>query len=243
MPVSPAPPDRPPPAPRPFRLRAVDAVAYFQLLFGGIWLTVGGIITIVFTVVGGPFWNDIVLDRHGVKVNAILGTIEETSSRVNRRPVHRVHYVFTDRDGVERHGVGQTTEPWRFYAPDLQIEYDPGRPELSRISGERSSVFGLFGLFPMGFAVVGAIVFGLGMRKVLRVRHIYVHGEPARAEVTAVSPTLMQVNRRRVMRVEYAFDTIMGRMTGRTSAVSPPPVGSQLWILHLPSEPKRNVAA
>ena len=235
--------DRPPPAPRPFRLRAVDATAWFRLLFGGIWLTVGGVVAIVFTVVGGPFWNDIVLDRHGVKADAIMRTMEDTRSRVNGRRVHRVLFTFTDRDGVERHGMAQTTEPWRFYAPRFQIEYDPGLPELSRISGERSSVFGLFVLFPFGFAAVGAIVFGLGMRRVLAVRRIYVRGEPARAEVTAVSPTLMRINRRRVMRVDYAFDTIVGRMTGRTNTVNPPPIGSQIWILHLPSGPKRNVAA
>jgi hypothetical protein len=241
--IVPVSPDMPPPAPRPFRLRAVDAVAWFKLLFGGIWLTVGGIISIVFTVTGGPFWNDVVLDRRGVRAEATLGTMEATSSYINRRRVHRVLYVFTDRNGVEQHGVGQTTEPWRFYAPNLTIEYDPQRPQVSRISGERSSVFGLFVLLPVGFAAVGAIVFGLGMRRVLAVRSIYVHGTPARAEVTAVSPTAMMVNRRRVMRVDYTFDTIMGRTTGRTSAVDPPAVGSRLWVLHLPSEPKRNVAA
>jgi len=236
-------PDRPPPAPRPFRLRAVDATAWFRLLFGGIWLIVGGIVAIVFTIAGGPFWNDIALDRHGVKADAIKGTMEATGSRVNGRRVHRVLFTFTDRDGVERHGMAQTTEPWRFYAPRFQIEYDPGRPELSRIIGEKSSVFGLYVLFPLGFAAVGAFVFALGMRRVLAVRRIYVHGEPASAEVTALSPTLMRINSRRVVRVDYAFDTIMGRMTGSTNTVNPLPVGSQLWILHLPSEPKRNVAA
>jgi hypothetical protein len=75
--------------------------------------------------------------------------MEATSSYINRRRVHRVLYVFTDRNGVEQHGVGQTTEPWRFYAPNLTIEYDPQRPQVSRISGERSSVFGLFVLFPL----------------------------------------------------------------------------------------------
>jgi hypothetical protein len=224
-------------------LRAVDATSWFRILFGGIWLTVGGIVTVVFTVAGGPFWNDITLDRHGVKADAILGSVEATNTRVNRRRVHRLHYVFTDRDGVERHGVAQTTEPSGFYAPRFQIEYDPARPEVSRISGERASVFGLFVLFPLGFAGVGASVFALGMSRVLAVRRIYVRGEPARAEVTAVSPTPMRINRRRVMRVDYAFDTVMGRMTGRTNTVNPPAVGSQLWILHLPSEPKRNVAA
>ena len=57
------------------------------------------------------------------------------------------------------------------------------------------------------------------------------------------TPTAMKINRRPVMRVDYAFDTIMGRATGSTTALDPPSIGASLWVLHLPSEPKRNVAA
>ena len=53
----------------------------------------------------------------------------------------------------------------------------------------------------------------------------------------------MKINRRPVMRVDYAFDTIMGRATGSTTALDPPSIGASIWVLHLPSEPKRNVAA
>ena len=235
--------DIPPPAPRPFRFRAVDATARFLVLFGAIWMGVGGFISVVFTVAGGPFWDDILLDRRGVTANAKLGLLEPTSSSVNGRRVHRVHYTFTDRDGVEHAGAGGTTDPARFYLPNMSIDYDPQAPSRSRLTGGSASFFGLFSLFPLGFAVVGAIVASFGLRRVRAVRAIYVHGQPVRAEVTGVSPTAMRINRRRVMRVEYAFDTIMGRATGSTTAVNPPPVGAALWVLHLPSEPKRNVAA
>jgi hypothetical protein len=237
----------PPPAPRPFRLRAVDAAAWFLLLFGGIWLTVGGMISIVFTIVGGPCWDDILLDRRGVTTMGAAGLIEPTSARINGQQVHRVHYTFTDAGGAAHAGSGQTTDPdriARLWGPfDLPIDYDPRAPDRSRLSGESSSLFGLFVLFPFAFAVVGAIVFWLGLRRVRAARAIYVNGQPARAQVTAIAPTLMRLNRRRVMRVDYAFDTVMGRATGRATSVDPPPVGGTLWVLHLPSDPKRNVAA
>jgi hypothetical protein len=240
-------PEMPPPAPRPFRFRAVGAAALFLLLFGGIWMTVGGAISVVFTVVGGPFWDDLLLDRRGVTAKAAAGLIEPTSARINRRRVHRVHYTFTDAGGVERAGSGITTDPdrvARLWGPfDLPIDYDPRAPERSRLTGESASLFGLFVLFPFAFAAVGAIVFAQGLRRLRTVRAIYVHGQPARAEVTAVAPTAMWRNRRRVMRVDYAFDTVTGRATGRATSVDPPPVGGTLWVLHLPSDPKRNVAA
>jgi hypothetical protein len=49
--------DAPPPAPRPFRLRAIDAVTVFLLLFGGIWAVVDIAVVIALGVAGGPFWQ------------------------------------------------------------------------------------------------------------------------------------------------------------------------------------------
>jgi hypothetical protein len=235
--------EMPPPAPRPFPFRAVDAGARFLLLFGAIWMFVGGFISVVFTIAGGPVWDDLLLDRRAVTAGATRGTIEPTSSRINGRPVHRVHYTFTDERGVEHAGAGNTTDPASFYMATLPVEYDPQAPGRSRLKGGSASFFGLFILFPLAFFVVGTIVFLVGARRVRAVRAIYVHGHAVRAEVTAVGPTAMRVNRRPVMRVDYAFDTIMGRATGSTTALNPPPVGASLWVLHLPSEPKRNVAA
>jgi hypothetical protein len=44
------------------------------------------------------------------------------------------------------------------------------------------------------------------------------------------------------MCVDYGFDTPVGRATGNTTTRDPPPVGSQLWVLHDPQDPKDNVA-
>ena len=177
-------------------------------MFGGIWLLVGTVITIAFTVGGGPVWNDLVLDRRGLATDATPTAIEPTGSRVNGRTVFRIAYTFTDRDGVARTGSTGTTNDRLLASAErrerLPVEYDPQAPLLSRVAGERASFFGWFILLPLGFAVVGAVIAARGLRSVLRVRQTYVHGHAILADVTAVVPTSMSVNRRRVMRVDYS---------------------------------------
>jgi Protein of unknown function (DUF3592) len=237
----------PAPAPRRFRLAAVDSSTTFLLLFGGIWAFVGLTISVVFTAVGGPFWHDLALDRRGVRVEATPTAVSPTSSRVNRRRVFRIEYSFADETGATRSGACGTTDDASIARAEqrqpLEIEYDPTRPALSRLRGGSASFFGLFVLFPFAFFVVGAALASAGIRRALRLRALYIGGQAALATVTAVASTLMRVNRRPVMRVEYAFDTPVGRATGTTTTRRPPPVGSELWILHDPQDPKNNVAA
>ena len=153
-----------------------------------------------------------------------MGLLEPTNSSVNGRLVYRITYIFADRDGVERSGTGSTTDPASFYGQqELTIQYDPLAPARTRLAGGSASFFGLFVLFPLAFALVGAIVIGFGLRRAAGARAIYVHGHAIQATVTAVVPSAMRINHRPVMRVEYAFETIMGRATGSTSALEPPP--------------------
>jgi hypothetical protein len=241
------PPDAPPPPPRRFHLTAVDASSVFQLMFGGIWAFVGLLISVVVTAAGGPFWDDFALDRRGVAAVATPAGVGPTSWHVNGRTVFHIDYDFVDASGATRAGSSGTTD-LRLIAraeqrQPLEIEYDPARPALSRIRGQKASFFGLFVLFPFAFFVVGAAILTSGARRVLRLRAIYVRGQAALATVTGVSPTSMRVNMRRLMRVEYAFETPIGRVTGNTTSREPPPVGSPLWILHDPEDPKHNAAA
>lgn len=239
--------DAPGTPPRPFRLRAAGAGATFLLMFGGIWMLVGTVITIAFTIGGGPVWNDLVLDRRGLAADATPTALEPTGSRINGRAVVRIVYTFTDKDGVARSGSSGTTNDVLLASASqrerLPIEYDPQAPQLSRVVGERASFFGWFILMPLGFAVVGAIVASRGVRRLLRVRQTYVHGHAILADVTSVVPTSMRVNRRRVMRVEYSFKVITGRVTGQTTSLDAPAVGARIWVLYSPSHPEQNVAA
>lgn len=237
----------PPPAPRRFRFGAVDAVAKFLLLFGGIWAAVGSFIGVTFTVTGGPIWNDLILDRHHASAPATPIAVERTQVHMNRRYAYQISYAFVDQRGVAHTGSGYTTDFDRMLRArrheSMTVEFDPRRPALSRIAGEHASLLGPMILLPVGFTVVGSLIFALGFRRLLRVRAIYVHGEAVRAAVTAVSATLMRINGRRVTRMAYAFDTIMGPATGQTTTVTQALPGDQIWVFYLSSDPSRNVAA
>lgn len=241
------PPPEPPPPPRPFPLRALDAGAAFLLLFGGIWTVVGVAITIGFTIGGGPVWNDLILDRRGVRVEAMPTAIEPTGAHVNGRQVYRVSFSFLDGAGQPHDTDAETTDrALRARAERrerLSIDYDPRQPVLARLTGGSASFFGWFVLFPLAFAVAGLLILRAALARVWRTRALYVHGQAALARVTDVSPTSMRVNRRPVMRVAYEFETIMGKSTGSTTSLNPPALGARLWIFYRPSSPAESVAA
>jgi hypothetical protein len=238
--------DAPPPAPRPFRLGAIDAVSVFLLLFGGIWAVVGFVVGIALSAAAGPFWNDAILDRRGLVVVATIDSVERTHTRVNGRYVNRVACTFSDAAGTRQSASVLTTSfavigarP----ATPIAIEYDPQSPARVRVQGERASMLGALIFLPLGMGTAGSALFAIGLRRVRRLRDIYVHGQAVQATVTAVAATLMRVNGRPVMRVDYSFDTIMGPARGRTSMRGPPPVGAPIWILYDGSDLERSVAA
>jgi hypothetical protein len=242
MPASP--PDLPP---RRFPLRALGSGTAFVLLFGGIWFAVGAIITTAFTAGGGGVWNDFILDRRGVTVDAAPIAVEPTNSSVNGRRVFRIVASCLDRQGVSRTAGGGTTDPWLLAQAQqrrpMSIDYDPEDPGRARLTGGSASFFGWFVLFPLGFAVIGAALLANGARRGLRTRAIYVHGQAAEAEVTRISPTNMRMNGRRLMRVDYTFDALTGRAAGHTTSTAPPAVGHRMWIIYRSSVPADNVPA
>ena len=236
----------PPLAPRPFRVRTLDATTCFLLLFGGIWAFVDAAVVIGLSLAGGPYWNDLILDRRGVVGQGALTSVERTNTRVNGHALYRVAYTFADRAGTVRATSSLTERHGLTGAPPstpLAIEYDPERPMRARLEGERASMIGGFILIPIGLALAGGVLFGLGLRRAGRTRQIYRHGQSAQATVTAISGTAMRVNGRRVMRVAYVFDTIMGRTEGQTTSRDPPPVGAPIWVIYDGSDPKRSVEA
>ena len=186
-------------------LRAVDATTKFLFLFGAIWLAVGTIVSAGFIGAGGPFWNDLILDRRGAQAQATPQRIEPTSSSINDRLVYRIVYTFIDDGGTPRIGSSGTTD-------------DEVLARAERIVWK-------------------------GLRRVFRVRDIYVHGHAIHAEVTRVAPGNMQVNGRPLMRVDYTFDAITGQVDGHTTMFNPPAVGERIWVLYRPSTPRENVAA
>jgi hypothetical protein len=173
--------------------------------------------------------------------------VERTGTTINHRRLYRVHLAFTDRDGTQQEAETGTTDGVRLAQARahklLRIVYDPLRPRVVRLEGAPASVFGLFVLLPIGFGLVGTVIFAGAVRRLARVRTIYIRGKPVQATITSVEPTSMRMNSRRVLRARYTFDLITGPVTGTTTDVTVPPVGATIWVLYDPEQPSRNVAA
>jgi hypothetical protein len=237
----------PPPAPRPFRLRAFDSTTAVLLLVGAIWAAVGAIAGSALLSTAGAPWNDMILDRRGIVARGQALAATPKSTRVNGRRVFQLDYSFTDASGAARSASTATTDRQlvteaRLQAP-LAIDYDPRQPARSRVHGQRASLIGIAGLLPFGIASAGLLFVAIGLKRARRVRDIYIHGQAAVATITSTKATAMRINWQRVIRVNYAFQTIQGTIEGRTTSRTPPAVGAKVWILYDESDPRRSVTA
>lgn len=97
-------------------------------------------------------------------------------------------------------------------------------------------------LIPFAFVAAGIVVFAIGLFRARRARELYVNGQAAVATVTAVSPSVVRLNRQTVMNVDYAFDAAGSRVSGRTTAVAPPAIGSAIWVVYAADDPNKSVA-
>jgi hypothetical protein len=217
-----------------------------MLLFGGIWGLVGVVLTVVFTSVGGPFWNDRILDDRGVRTDAQPFEVHPTSTRINRRTVQEIQLRFTDGAGQEHIGHVGTTSPSVIASArkgtPIAVEYDPQDLERIRVAGGSASLFGMLGLMPLAFALVGGILFVVGMRGARRMRALYRDGTAAEARVVAVEETNMRQNRVRVMRMDYELTGTPG-VRGSWKTTRPAAQGATIWVIHAPGQPELSVPA
>jgi hypothetical protein len=230
----------PPPPPRPVGAVNVGFAPGFLLLFGGIWAFVGLVLCCVFTLVGGPVWDDVLLDQHGVRAMVTPLRSVRTSSRVNRAWVYEVSWRATDASAAPREGTVRTLGDRR---SPFEIEYDPDRPELAREVGGRASFFGWFVLIPFAAFVVGSCLVMIGTVVRARRRALYRDGAAAQAEVVSFQPTSMRVNNQPVFRVTYRYSTPAGMRTASSNSARPYRPGSPLWVIYDPSQPERTMLA
>jgi hypothetical protein len=229
-------------------LAAAGAKALFVLLFGGISAFVGALLTVVFTVVGGPIWDDWILDERGIAADAqAVGVRGTASTRGRWERIHMVRFRFVDLGGVPREAEGPTTDQALIQRARIQdevaIEYDPRAPaERARLAGESASRFNDGILVSVGFLGVGLVLLSLGWAGVRRSRALYRDGEAIEARVVSVTRTTMRINRQRVMRVEYTFDGPRGAEHGTARTTKPPAVGTTIWVIYDRQRPERNIA-
>jgi hypothetical protein len=239
---------KPPPPPRKMPLAAAGGRALFALLFGGISSLVGAILVVVFTVVGGPVWDDWILDERALTVDAqTVGVRGTASTRGNWERIHVVRFRFVDLEGMTHEAEAPTTDndviDRARQQKTVTIEYDPRAPaKRARLAGETASRFTEGILVPVGFFVVGLVLVSLGWVGVRRSRAIYRDGQATEARVVSLTRTSMRINKQRVMRVEYTFDGPRGAEHGTVRTTKPPAVGTTIWVIYDRQRPERNIA-
>ncbi|MCA9665335.1 MAG: hypothetical protein KC503_07095 [Myxococcales bacterium] len=241
-------PQRPPDAPRAVPSKAVAWMVRFFLIFVVPWFGIAVTCTTVFTLVGGPIWDDWILDARGVKTTARAYRVELTSMRHNRRTYRRIHARFKDPSGKQHHVSYITLKQREISAGKnhgvFAVEYDPQNPSRNRVRGNTASLFGKWVLLPLGVALALAIPLFLLLRARSRQRRTYRNGEPVLGRVERVKRTSGRQNNRPVMRVHYVFESPAGdTINGTVETLEPPPVGTPLWVLFDRDNPRRNVAA
>jgi hypothetical protein len=238
---------RPPPAPRAVPGGARGFTASFMMLFGGIWGGVGLLLFVVFTAVGGPIWNDWILDSRGARADAQPYDVHATSSRKNRARVYEIDFRFTDAGGKVWSGSAGTTDGAVIAAAQkgthVAVEYDPQDPTRTRLAGGSASFFGPLVIMPLLFFLAGSVVFVLGFVRSRGPIATYRDGDVTEGRVTSVEPTGARVNRRPVMRMRYEFQAPTGTALGEWKSADPAPVGAAIWVIYDPARPEVNLPA
>jgi hypothetical protein len=221
--------------------------AYFAMIFGGIWAAVGVLVTAILIQLGGPPWDDWILNSSGIEATAEPTRVAPTAARRNGRRMMEIRFLFSDERGQRVEGASQTSRGdliarARGHQP-LAIQYDPRRPARHRLRGESASLFGAVVVLPAAFAAAGTMVFLSGFWRFRRRRQVYVNGDAVEAEVTGVQETSAFVNRRRVYRVTCGFSGRGGATTCTYTTTNPPALGSHIWAFEDPLDPSRSCPA
>lgn len=151
-------------------------------LLGVLCVGLGALLTVVFTLAGGPVWDDWILDSRGVKAQA-KGVQAARPSRgsVDPRGNVSLRVEFTTPDGARHTGsvtvLGAEALASVRGAP-VTIEYDPQQPSRHRALGRSASLFGLWVVVPLGCIPLGFVFVVLGFVVRAKLRPVALPARP-----------------------------------------------------------------
>jgi hypothetical protein len=217
-----------------------------QTLFGGMlqqmgWLFAGFGMVFVWAFVGQAEIAWKLRAGTTAEIEARVTGSVDTGASVNETPVRGTRYVF-EMAGRQFENVSYATGHALAEGATATVEYSTGDPQMSRIKGMRSAMFGPAVLFVLIFPGIG-LAFVLGsLRGRMRELHLLRHGIAGFAKLVDKSPTNTRINNQTVYRLRFEFRTRDGR-TGHVEASSHQPEAledeAEEAILYDPQAPER----
>ena len=206
----------------------------FPFWFGGAWLLCGVPFLIAGLYSGIDTWQTSEqFKREAVVTGGVVLTKRIVRDRDSSNRRYWIGYRFSAADGTVVKNEAQVSgELW-----DRLIEREPvrviyllGRPQANRIEGVGPDWVGplIFTALGIVFAGIGALVFSMGLRGILRELRLQNDGVLAEATVVEVAPANVSFKGVPQWRIRYRYRDHRGRtLTGASSVM--PPEEAQAW--------------
>jgi hypothetical protein len=128
-------------------------------------------------------------------------------------PIYRIEYEYYELQGsTPITGICFATGMNPAPGQQVEIEYEPGNPAVSRIVGTRKSAIDAWGIFVALFPALGLIFMVLGLRGNLRAVRVLRTGKLARGKLVEKQATNTRINNRTVYRLTFEFQDEQGRI-------------------------------
>lgn len=209
----------------------LDAPSFFQLARRSFWLLFGGIFLVaglVLTLIGaGMAWQQGRFASDGLTAQGVvLGkTIRQADAGENRSTEYHVRYRFANSDGAPVDASDQVSfDRWEALVEGgpVTIEYLAGDPGLSRVQGGDDAIL-LILFIGVGLSAL-AIGMGISIWQLRRLRathRLWREGVATEAVVVRVEPANVTFNNRPLFRIRYEYgDPAGGRHNGTSGLVA-----------------------
>lgn len=195
---------------------------HFWLLFGGMWFAVGALFfcdgLIDWIQIGGldeRFERDARTVQGTVLNKTIISSTSGFGSHRRSSRSYHVRYRFGTPEGRQfEDTAGVYSEAWDKLAEGgpIQVTYLPDEPLANRVEGRTDLGSAVAGVLMGGLlAIVGGVLLGPHLRRLLRMSRLRREGTTAEATVLQVERGWMFVNHAQQWRIRYRYRDHLGQ--------------------------------
>lgn len=156
-------------------------------------------------------------------------------------PIYANHYSFV-QDRKEYTGCSYATGRALSSGQSVNIEYSPGNPEISRIQGMRSRMFGAGASMVVIFPIAGLGLMLPGYFLGKKAKRLLECGQLAEAALQDKQPTNTSINKQRVYKLRFEFTASDGRKYPATTRTHQPAKledEATEQVIYDPNDPQR----
>ena len=201
----------------------------FALVFGAIWLAIGLIfLPIGLVLAWHEYQRSTIIPAEGERaLGMVLTKTYSASSKDNSDPTYAIEYRFATREGRQITGTAKVARAeWALLKErgPVKVGYLPANPDINRVPSQLGDTVEAVVFSAVGgvFSLLGGMIAGIGLLRLLRRRRLASSGSSAQARVESVVETNYLINGVRQVAVRYRFQDSAGReMHGRSEPMPP----------------------